>query len=259
MSSEDYTQHISQQFNNELDEIRKDILSMGGTVEKQVTDAVTALIEANSNLASDVLSVEKYVNGLERKIDDESARIIARRQPAASDLRLIIAITKTNTDLERIGDESSKIAKMAIRLAEEGAIPRGYTELRHIASHVSSMLHQALDAFARFDLEQAIDVVREDKEVDLEYESAMRQMVTFMMEDPRYIRRVLNVLWSLRALERIGDHARNIAEQVIYLVKGLDVRHLSIQSLEDQGLLPVSRKKSKSAASADNSPSQGNS
>lgn len=242
MSSEDYTHHISQQFNTELEDIRNSILAMGGMVEKQVTDAVAALIDANSSLASDVLSTEKYINGLERKIDDESTRIIARRQPAASDLRLIIAITKANTDLERIGDESSKIAKMAIRLSEEGAIPRGYTEIRHIANHVSQMLHQALDAFARFDVDQAVDVVREDREVDLEYESAMRQMVTFMMEDPRFIRRVLNVLWSLRALERIGDHARNIAEQVIYLVKGLDVRHVSIQSLEEQGLLPRSKK-----------------
>ncbi len=237
MSSEEYTQHISRQFNADLEEIRGHILTMGGMVEKQVADAVMALIEADSGIASEVITTEKKINGLERMIDEECTRVIAKRQPAASDLRLIVAVTKTNTDLERMGDEANKIAKMAIKLAEEGSLPKGFVEVRHIGNHVSSMLHDALDAFARFDVEQAVRVVQEDKDVDMEYESAMRQMITFMMEDPRYIRRVLNVLWSLRALERIGDHARNIAEQVIYLVKGLDVRHMSIKKLEEEGLL----------------------
>lgn len=236
MSSEDFTQHISRQFNADLEEIRTHILTMGGMVEKQVTDAVSALMEADSGMAMDVISTEKQINGMERQIDEECTRIIAKRQPAASDLRLIVAVTKANTDLERVGDEANKIAKMAIKLSEEGSLPKGFVEVRHIGNHVSTMLHQALDAFARFDVQQAVAVVREDKEVDMEYESAMRQLVTFMMEDPRYIRRVLNVLWSLRALERIGDHARNIAEQVIYLVKGLDVRHMSIKSMEEEGL-----------------------
>jgi phosphate transport system protein len=237
MTSEDYSHHISRQFNADLEEIRNHILAMGGMVEKQVSDAVQALVEADSSLASEVIANEKQINGMEITIDEECTRLIALRQPAASDLRLIVAATKANTDLERMGDEANKIAKMAIKLAEEGVVPRGYTEVRHIGNHVCSMLRNALDAFARFDVEQAMSVVREDKSVDVEYESAMRLLVTFMMEDPRYIKRVLNVLWALRALERIGDHARNIAEQVIYLVKGKDIRHIPLSSLVEDGLL----------------------
>lgn len=237
MKSEDYTQHISKQFNSDLEEVRSHILAMGGMVEKQVIDAVQSLVEGDSGLASEVISNEKQVNGMERRIDEECTRIIALRQPAASDLRLLVAATKANTDLERIGDEANKIAKMAIRLSEDGAIPRGYIETRHIGNHVTAMLRQSLDAFARFDVEMAMSVVREDKAVDVEYESAMRLMVTFMMEDPRYIKRVLNVLWSLRALERIGDHARNIAEQVIYLVKGKDIRHMPLHDLDVDEML----------------------
>lgn len=233
MKTEDYTHHISKQFNTDLEEVRSHILAMGGMVEKQVLDSVVSLVEGDSALAAEVISNEKQVNGMERRIDEECTRIIALRQPAASDLRLLVAATKANTDLERIGDEANKIAKMAIRLSEDGAIPRGYIETRHIGNHVTAMLRQSLDAFARFDVEQAIAVVKEDNNVDVEYESAMRLMVTFMMEDPRYIKRCLNVLWSLRALERIGDHARNIAEQVIYLVKGKDIRHMPISSVLD--------------------------
>ena len=237
MTTDEYTHHISNQFNDDLEEIRTHILNMGGMVEKQVIDAVNSLIDVDSSLAMEVISTEKQVNGFERQIDEECTRLIALRQPAASDLRLIVAVTKTNVDLERVGDEANKIAKMAIKLSEEGQLPRGYVEVRHIGNHVSTMLHQSLDAFARFDVQQAVKVVREDNDVDIEYESAMRQLVTFMMEDPRYIKRVLNVMWSLRALERIGDHARNIAEQVIFLVKGQDVRHLPIDKLEADGLL----------------------
>ena len=237
MSSEEFTHHISQRFNDDLEEIRTHILNMGGMVEKQVVDSVNALVDADSGLAMQVISTEKQINGFERQIDEECTRLIALRQPAASDLRLIVAVTKANVDLERVGDEANKIAKMSIKLSEEDKLPRGYTEVRHIGNHVTAMLHQSLDAFARFDVELAAKVVKEDKDVDVEYESAMRQLVTFMMEDPRYIKRVLNVMWSLRALERIGDHARNIAEQVIYLVKGRDIRHMSISKLEEQGLL----------------------
>lgn len=233
MTSEEYTHHISRQYNADLEEVRSHILAMGGMVEKQVSDAVQALVEADSGLATEVISNEKQVNGMELRIDEECTRIIALRQPAASDLRLLVAATKANTDLERVGDEASKIAKMAIRMSEDGAIPRGYIEVRHIGSHVCIMLRNALDAFARFDVDMALAVVREDKSVDVEYESAMRLMVTFMMEDPRFIKRVLNVMWSLRALERIGDHARNIAEQVIYLVRGKDIRHLPLTTLEE--------------------------
>ena len=143
-------------------------------------------------------------------------------------------MSKAVSDLERIGDESAKIAAMALQLAEDGESPRGYVEVRHIGNHVRNMLRDALDAFARFDADKAVEVAAEDSEVDLEYRSAMRALVTFMMEDPRAISRVLNIIWSLRALERIGDHARNIGEQVIFLVKGTDVRHISIDEMEKE-------------------------
>ncbi len=231
MSNDEFSQHISRQFNDELEEVRSHLLAMGGMVEKQVADAVSSLVNADSALALEVLTTEKKINSMELAIDEECTRVIALRQPAASDLRLLVVATKANIDLERMGDEASKVAKMAIKLSEDGVLPKGYIEVRHIGAHVCTMLHDALDAFARFDADLALQVVHEDRSVDMEYESAMRQLVTFMMEDPRYITRVLNVLWSLRALERIGDHARNIAEHVIYLVKGRDVRHKPLDEL----------------------------
>ena len=228
-----FSQHISQQFNAELEEIRTQLLEMGGLVEKQVSDAVTALIEADGKLAEEVRQNDRKINDMERKIDEECMRILARRQPAASDLRLVISITKIIVDLERIGDEASKIAKRALQLVEEGQSPRGYVECRHIGHHVRKMVQDALDAFARFDTAQALAVAREDKVVDQEYKSATRELVTYMMEDPRSITRVLSILWVLRSLERVGDHARNVAEQVIYLVKGQDVRHIGLSNMED--------------------------
>ena len=191
-----------------------------------------ALLQADSALAEKVMETEDKVDKLEMLIDEECTKVLALRQPAASDLRLIIAVTKAVSDLERIGDESAKIARMGQQLAEEGESPRGYVEVRHIGNHVRNMLRDTLDAFARFDAKKALEVAAEDKEVDLEYRSAMRSLVTFMMEDPRSISRVLNIIWSLRALERIGDHARNIGEQVIYLVEGKDVRHISVDEIE---------------------------
>lgn len=232
MKKDDYSHHISQQFNAELETLRTHLLEMGGLVEKQLADAVIALVDGNSGLALEVLHMEPQINALEILIDEECQRILAKRQPAASDLRLIIAVSKCTSDLERVGDESAKIAKMAINLTEEGASPRGYVEARHIGSLVRQMIHDSLDAFARFDAEKAFAVARKDKEVDGEYKSVMRALVTFMMEDPRSISRILSVMWSLRALERIGDHARNVAEQVIYLVKGKDVRHVPLDEVE---------------------------
>jgi len=229
-----FGQHSSSQFNEALESIRNHLMEMGGLVEKQVVDALEALLHADSALAEKVLTTEDRVDDLEIQIDEECARVLALRQPAASDLRLIIAVSKAVSDLERIGDESAKIAAMALELAEGGESPRGYVEVRHIGNHVRNMLRDALDAFARFDADKAVEVAAEDSEVDLEYRSAMRALVTFMMEDPRAISRVLNIIWSLRALERIGDHARNIGEQVIFLVKGTDVRHISIDEMEKE-------------------------
>ncbi|TVP89170.1 MAG: phosphate transport system regulatory protein PhoU [Pseudomonadaceae bacterium] len=230
--TEGFSHHISQQFNAELEEIRTLLLEMGGLVEKQINDAVNALVSGDGELAEKVRDSDQAVNRMELQIDDECLRILARRQPAASDLRLVMSINKIIVDLERIGDEASKIAKRALQLVDEGQAPRGYVECRHIGAHVRKMVQDSLDAFARLDSDQAFAVAREDKIVDQEYKTAMRELVTYMMEDPRSIGRVLNVLWVLRSLERVGDHARNIAEQVIYLVIGRDVRYQGLKQME---------------------------
>jgi len=190
-----------------------------------VNEAIQSLIEGDLERAEQVVRADIKDNKMEVAIDEECVRILARRQPAASDLRLVIAITKAITDLERIGDEASKIAHQAIAMKKDGVAPRGYIEVRHIGGQVARMLQDALDAFARVDPELALRVVETDDQVDMEYATAMREMVTFMIEDPRSITRVLNIMWSLRALERIGDHARNLAQYVIYLVNGEDIRH----------------------------------
>lgn len=234
MEKDAHTHHISQQFNDELERVRSHLLEMGGMVESQVSDAVHSLIEADSARAEAVRANDKRINSMELSIDEECIRILARRQPAASDLRLVIAVTKGITDLERIGDEARKIAEQAIQLSEGGQAPKGYVEVRHIGQLVVRMLHEALDAFARLDVNLALSVIEQDKRVDIEYASAMRELVTVMMEDPRSISRVLNIMWSLRSLERVGDHARNLAEYVIYLVKGEDVRHLGFQEMSSR-------------------------
>ena len=231
MEKELYNDHISRQFNEELDEVRTHTLEMGGKVEHQVSEAVQSLILLDVDKAQTVRNADEQINNMEVAIDEEVARILARRQPAASDLRLVLAISKVTTDLERIGDEASKIALQAESLAESGDETQGFVEIRHLGAHVGKMVHDALDAFARLDADQAVQVAFEDKEVDLEYGSALREMMSVMMEDPRSIKRILNVIWALRSLERIGDHARNIAEHVVYLVKGKDVRHQSLNDM----------------------------
>ena len=227
-------QHISQQFNEELEEIRNLVMSMGGLVEHQLSDAITALIEGDAELGEQVITNDHKVNGLEVNIDEECSRVLARRQPTAGDLRLVVAVIKTITDLERIGDQAERVGRMAVRLVDAEIKQSHYVELQHIGNHVREMLHDALDAFARMDAEAALAVAREDIKVDKEYESIMRQLMTYMMEDPRTITRVLDVMWTARALERIGDHARNICEYVIYLVKGKDVRHISLDQMEEE-------------------------
>ena len=223
--------HISQQFNNELDEVKTHLLEMGGMVEKQVREAIHALVDSDGQKAEVVKSDDQKINLMEVTIDEECTRILARRQPAASDLRLVVAISKAVIDIERIGDEAGKIATQALQLIEDGESPRGYKEIRHIGNHVGYMVRDALDAFARFDVDMALAVAKEDKLVDEEYSTAMRSLITYMMEDPRSISQILNVLWALRSLERVGDHARNIAEHVIYLVKGKDVRHIGLKAM----------------------------
>jgi phosphate transport system protein len=226
--------HISRQFNAELEEIRNRVLQMGGLVEQQIEQALIALVKGDTALGESVIRDDTKVNKLEVTIDEECSQIIARRQPAAGDLRLVVAVIKTITDLERIGDEAEKIARMAVRLASEERPQNAYAELQTLGNHVRQMVHDALDAFARLDIEAALRVAREDLKVDQKYDGLMRQMITFMMEDPRTISRMLNMIWAARALERIGDHARNICEYIIYLVKGKDVRHTSLDQIEKE-------------------------
>ena len=228
--------HISRQFNAELEDIRTRVLQMGGLVEQQIDQAILALAKGDITLAEEVVTNDYKVNKLEVTIDEECNQIIARRQPAAGDLRLVVAVIKTITDLERIGDEAEKIARMAVRLATEERPKNNYLEIQALGNHVRQMVHDTLDAFARLDTVAALRVAREDTLVDKEYEGVMRQMITFMMEDPRTITRMLNVMWAARALERIGDHASNICEYVIYLVKGKDVRHTRLEDIEKEVL-----------------------
>lgn len=224
--------HISQQFNAELEEAKNHMLEMGGAVEKQLSDALESVANSDSALGLRVRQADDDIDDMEVRIDEECNLIIARRQPAASDLRLVIAIIKTVRDLERIGDESAKIARIAVKLSEEGEFPLHFVEFRHIGQKVLNMLGMALNAFTRFDAKAAMEVAEEDAAVDMEYRSAMRAMITYMMEDPRSITRVLNVLWALRALERIGDHAKNISEHVVYVVEGRQIRREKSEEIE---------------------------
>ena len=226
-------QHISQQFNEELEDIRTRVMYMGGIVEQQLADAIKALTTMDVSLAEVVITNDYKVNALEVSIDEECTQILARRQPAASDLRLVMAVIKTITDLERIGDEAERIGRMALHFAEKGGENKMLAGIVHMGDLVTRQLHNALDTFARTDSEAAIMVAREDKKVDQEYETILRNLMTYMMEDPRTIPILVDMMWSARALERIGDRARNICEYVIYLVKGKDVRHTSVDKVAD--------------------------
>ena len=213
------------QFDEELEEIRTQLMEMGGKVEQQLKNAIQAVIKADSRLAEEVIKEERLVDEMEVDIDEACILIIARRQPAASDLRFVMMVTKAINDLERIGDEARKIANHAVILSEQDGLSQGYKEVRHLGDSVSGMLANALDAFARFDVEAAMRTLEEDAQVDLDYKSALRELVTYMMEDPRSISRAINILWVVRSLERIGDHAKNLCEQIVYVVKGKDIRH----------------------------------
>ena len=224
-------QHTSQTYNHELEAIRNQVLKMGGMVELQTRNAINSLLERDSELAEQVASSDYAINTMEIDIDEECANVIARRQPAAGDLRLILATSKVVTDLERIGDEAEKIGHYAIDLAQKDIITDMHAELSHMAELVITMLHESLDCFARMDADQALRIVDYDKKIDQEFNTLSRLLLTHMMEDSRNIKNALNINWCARALERIGDHAQNIGEYVIYLVKGKDIRHTSLEQV----------------------------
>jgi phosphate transport system protein len=231
-----FNQHISQQFNADLEAIRNQMLAMGGLVQRQVSDAIEAICSGDTSSADKIIQREDDVDDMELSIDQECTHILVRRQPAASDLRMVLAVSRVVRDLERMGDEAAKIAIHALEVANgnQSGSKICHQAIRHMGTAVVKMISDALDAFARHDIEGAIEVVRNDKMVDEQYASAIRELITYMMEDPRSIGQAINILWILRAIERIGDHARNISEQVIYLVSGADVRHSSLSEMEEQ-------------------------
>lgn len=225
--------HISGQFNKELEDIRNHVLTMGGLVEEQIELAIKAFTSTDMELAEQVIKQDNQIDALEMALDRECTQILALRQPTAFDLRMLITVLKIINELERVGDLAEHIAKMAISRSDfEGSKTDTYYEIQHMADLVKSMLHDALDAFARMTVEQVPGITGRDDNVDREYASIIRQQITYMMEDPRNITRTLNVLWTVRSLERIGDHACNICEHLVYMIKGEDVRHISHQELE---------------------------
>lgn len=225
--------HISQRFDNELEDIRNKVLLMGGLVETQVTNGIRALINADVDLAETVATSDLEINALEVEIDKQCVEIIARRQPTAGDLRLIVSIFKTIADLERIGDQAEKLGRLGMKIHDAGAVASDFAELKHLGDLVQSILRGALDSFARMDVEDALETITEDRRVDAEFDALSRQLITHMMEDPRQIKNALRITWCARSLERIGDHAKNICEYVVYFVHGEDVRHTSLDQIRE--------------------------
>jgi phosphate transport system protein len=227
------TEHLTKQFDVDLESLRSRILQMGGLIEAQILAAIDGLYSGNIQALEQVIENDRRVNGFEVSIDTECSHIIARRQPAASDLRLIMGVSKAVTDLERVGDEAKKIAVVSKQIHESGRLqsPR-LADIRRAGSIVVGMLRKALDAFARLDAVAAAEVIRDDAAIDEAFRGMMRQLITYMMEDPRTISTAFELVWVARALERMGDHAKNMAEQVIYIVKGTDVRHTTFEDIE---------------------------
>jgi len=225
--------HLSTQFDSELTSVSSQVMEMGGLVESQIIGAMKALAHFSLESADEVAAAEARVNAMEIEIDRDLSSIIARRQPTARDLRLLIAISKTTANLERVGDEAAKIARMVRSIIEAGA-PRALPtlELRYAGELASGLLNKALDAFARLDVNAALSILKEDDEIDREFDGFVRILITYMMEDPRTISASLDLLFLAKAIERIGDHAKNIAEFIIYVVKGEDVRHSSMAQVE---------------------------
>ena len=238
--------HISRRFNQELEQVRTLVINMGLLVEEQVNDGLSAVLNADEKLAKKVIKRDKEVNTMELEIDEYCTQILARRQPAASDLRLLVSVIKSITDLERMGDEAVKFGKNAIKLAKYSVVKDGIienditetegarplVELKHLGKHVSETLNKALKAYAQMDVEAALEIIRNDNIVDEEFDNISRLLVTKMMENPREIKNALRVTWCARALERIGDHTTNLCEYIVYLVEGKDVRHATIEQIK---------------------------
>ncbi len=256
MTAEGLTHHTSSRFDADLERIRASVLEMGGLVERQLHDALGGIDSGDSQVIAAVTEQELRINQMERSIDEDCSQVLATRSPAATDLRLLITVLKTITDLERIGDEGEKIATIAVHMAGADWPRTRYRELRHIGALVTDMVRDALDAFARLDAELAFKVARRDRTVDEEYEAIHRQCITFMMEDPRTIRRALDVMWVVRSLERIGDHAKNICEYIIYIVHGKDVRHTRLEEAELD--LQAAATKHAAASASERPPAGGN-
>jgi phosphate transport system protein len=231
MSSE----HIYKQYDAELEAVRAKVLEMGSLVEQQIVDAIQSLVTSNNKLATSVIEKDHMVNTLEVQVDEDCSHIIVRRQPTASDLRMVLMMIKTITDLERIGDEAAKIARFSQKSIETDRMwtPR-FAEISSMSNLAREMLHMALDAFARSDATKVLEIAQMDQELDEHYQMTIRHLITFMLEDPRTISMSLEVLFIAKAIERIGDHAKNISEYVVYMVKGKDVRHISIDEMEQE-------------------------
>ncbi len=224
-------QHISRQFNEELEEVRSKVLLMGGMVEEQLAHAVKALVSGKASLAREVIESDARVNSLEVEIDEECTRIVARRQPAATDLRLVMTVIKTINDLERIGDEAKRVARMSQEELDGVLSDQVRAELSHMGELVRDMLHKVLNAFARTDVDAAVEAVKADKAVDRKYKGIIKQLIEHMSNDPEAVPTVINILWAARSIERMGDRCQNIAEYVIYLALGMDVRHTSLDDI----------------------------
>ncbi len=224
-------QHISRRFNEELEGVRSRVLHMGGVVEAQLANALRALVNKETALAKEVTRADAVVNSLEVEIDEECARIVARRQPAATDLRLVIAVIKTISDLERMGDEAKRVAIMARSEMDDALDDELRADLQHMGDLVREMLRQVLDAFARTDVDTAVVVLKSDKKVDRKYKKIIKQLIQRMATDPQSVAVILNIMWAARSLERLGDRCLNIAEHVIYMVLGTDVRHIKLDDV----------------------------
>lgn len=234
MDKKSFSQHISQQYNEDLEHIITQVMTMGGLVEQQLESALDALVNGDQDKGEQVVTSDYKINAMEVELDEACTHILARRQPTASDLRLIMAVIKAITDLERIGDEAERVGRMGLHLLEEDRRRSPMAEIAALGEQIKGILRGALDAFARMDSEQAVRVAQEDIKADAQYDSIIRNLVKHLEDSPKSVPPVLDIVWATRSLERIGDRSRNICEYVIYFVRGKDVRHISFEQMAEE-------------------------